>query len=35
MISKTNIYPIGIGTWKIDYENFNNTVKNVYNYLSK
>ena len=26
MISKTNIYPIGIGTWKIDYENFNNDI---------
>lgn len=26
MISKTNIYPIGIGTWKIDYENFENEI---------
>lgn len=26
MISKTNIYPIGVGTWKIDYENFENEI---------
>lgn len=26
MIKKENIYPIGIGTWKIDYENFENEI---------
>lgn len=27
MINKENIYPIGIGTWKIDYENIDNDIK--------
>lgn len=26
MINKKDIYPIGIGTWKIDYENFENEI---------
>ena len=26
MICKKDIFPIGIGTWKIDYENFNNDI---------
>ena len=31
MISKTNIYPIGIGTWKIDYENFEKEIDQLAN----
>ena len=27
MINKENIYPIGIGTWKIDYETIDNDIK--------
>lgn len=41
MISKNEIFPIGIGTWKIDYENIENDLnalihsyKNGQNYLS-
>ncbi len=26
MINKKDLFPIGIGTWKIDYENFNNDI---------
>lgn len=41
MIDKSELFPIGIGTWKIDYENFNNDIDalmyshgNGQNYLS-
>ena len=26
MVYKEELFPIGIGTWKIDYENFNNDI---------
>ena len=26
MVDKEELFPIGIGTWKIDYENFNNDI---------
>lgn len=29
MIKKDEIFPIGIGTWKIDYENFENDVNGL------
>lgn len=33
MINKKDIFPIGIGTWKIDYENFENDIDSlVYQY---
>ena len=41
MVIKEELFPIGIGTWKIDYENFNNDIdalvhsyNNGQNYLS-
>ena len=40
-MNKKDLFPIGIGTWKIDYENFNNDIdalvhsyKKGQNYLS-
>ncbi|MFR0822028.1 MAG: hypothetical protein ACLU84_03605 [Clostridia bacterium] len=29
MLSKNDIFPIGIGTWKIDYENINNEIESL------
>lgn len=29
MINKEEIFPIGIGTWKIDYENINNDIESL------
>lgn len=29
MIEKNEIFPIGIGTWKIDFENINNDIKSL------
>ena len=29
MIKKDEIFPIGIGTWKIDYENIENDVNGL------
>ena len=29
MLNKNEIFPIGIGTWKIDYENIENDMKSL------
>lgn len=29
MLNKKDIFPIGIGTWKIDYENIENDIRRL------